>query len=510
MPTQVQLRRGTTAEHSSFTGAAGEVTVDTTKKTVVVHDGSTAGGMPLLPKTMSDGTANGVAYLNGSKVLTTGSAMQFDGNNFGLGGTPNGYGSAYTVLTINNATTGAVLDLNVNGTRTGALFATALETRLSSITSIPLVFYTGNAERARIDTSGNLIVGSTGTAGSRVSFGTQFIGNNGYANAIRFYDDGSAGTSQSSNSYGLGFINNAALSYSAGTSGSHVWFTNNTERARINSSGNFLVGQASWDFANNGTQIAATGRIFNTSSTDYNLELAGAQGGRVRFYTSAGGVGTTVGSITVGTSSTAYNTSSDYRLKQDIAPMTGALAKVAALRPVTYKWKLDGSASEGFIAHELAAVVPQCVTGEKDAMRTEQYQVGTQKVTKTRQVTDLRIEEREEIVLVDGKRVLRMVEHEVSVPLFEEVPLYNEDGSVATVTVQAVLDEEGNVVTPETTVPRTMQVPVMQEYEEDEPVMGERVVPDYQGIDTSFLVATLTAAIQELKAEFDAYKASHP
>lgn len=47
MSTQVQLRRGSTAEHSTFTGAAGEVTVDTTKKTVVVHDGSTAGGVPL-------------------------------------------------------------------------------------------------------------------------------------------------------------------------------------------------------------------------------------------------------------------------------------------------------------------------------------------------------------------------------------------------------------------------------------------------------------------------------
>ena len=79
MTTALQLRRGTTAQHSSFTGAIGEVTVDTSKKTIVVHDGATPGGMPLLPKTMTDGTANGVAYLNGSKVLTTGSALTFDG-----------------------------------------------------------------------------------------------------------------------------------------------------------------------------------------------------------------------------------------------------------------------------------------------------------------------------------------------------------------------------------------------------------------------------------------------
>jgi hypothetical protein len=77
---------------------------------------------------------------------------------------------------------------------------------------------------------------------------------------------------------------------------------------------------------------------------------------------------TFVGSITSTASSTGYNTSSDYRLKQNIAPMTGALAKVAQLKPVTYKWKVDGSNGQGFIAHELAEVVPDCVTGEKDAV----------------------------------------------------------------------------------------------------------------------------------------------
>jgi hypothetical protein len=48
--------------------------------------------------------------------------------------------------------------------------------------------------------------------------------------------------------------------------------------------------------------------------------------------------------------------------------MSGALAKVAQLKPVTYKWNVDNSESQGFIAHELQAVVPDCVTGEKDAV----------------------------------------------------------------------------------------------------------------------------------------------
>ena len=47
MATAIQRRRGTTTQHSTFTGLAGEITIDTTKNTVVVHDGSTAGGYPL-------------------------------------------------------------------------------------------------------------------------------------------------------------------------------------------------------------------------------------------------------------------------------------------------------------------------------------------------------------------------------------------------------------------------------------------------------------------------------
>ena len=55
----IQLRRGTTAQHSAFTGLVGEITVDTDKDTIVVHDGSTAGGIPLAKESaVSDGGLN--------------------------------------------------------------------------------------------------------------------------------------------------------------------------------------------------------------------------------------------------------------------------------------------------------------------------------------------------------------------------------------------------------------------------------------------------------------------
>jgi hypothetical protein len=77
-----------------------------------------------------------------------------------------------------------------------------------------------------------------------------------------------------------------------------------------------------------------------------------------------------VGFISTTAGATQYVTSSDYRLKENIAPMTGALTTVSALKPVTYNWKANGSNSQGFIAHELQAVVPECVVGEKDAVET--------------------------------------------------------------------------------------------------------------------------------------------
>jgi hypothetical protein len=77
---------------------------------------------------------------------------------------------------------------------------------------------------------------------------------------------------------------------------------------------------------------------------------------------------------TTGTATT-YATSSDYRLKTDAQPMVGASARVLALKPVNFEWISTGERVDGFLAHEAQAIVPECVTGTKDAMRDEEYEV---------------------------------------------------------------------------------------------------------------------------------------
>ena len=75
-----------------------------------------------------------------------------------------------------------------------------------------------------------------------------------------------------------------------------------------------------------------------------------------------------VGSISTSGSATAFNTSSDYRLKQDVGPISQAIARLMHLRPVRFRWKADpaGPQVDGFIAHEAQEIVPEAVTGFKD------------------------------------------------------------------------------------------------------------------------------------------------
>ena len=78
--------------------------------------------------------------------------------------------------------------------------------------------------------------------------------------------------------------------------------------------------------------------------------------------------GATLGGITSSTlsTSTTYGTSSDYRLKENIQDMSNATSRVLSLNPINFKWKSSSITQDGFLAHEVAEIVPEAVVGEKD------------------------------------------------------------------------------------------------------------------------------------------------
>jgi hypothetical protein len=152
--------------------------------------------------------------------------------------------------------------------------------------------------------------------------------------------------------------------------------TAGAERMRINSSGNLLVGTTSALSQTGIATFVGTGnglvtQVGNSSTAYQSTNTSGTSAYYAAIFSNNGNTFSTCGTIQVSGTATSYNTSSDYRLKEDVQPMTGALAKVTRLKPVTYKWKSDGTESQGFIAHELAEICPQAVSGEKDALKED-------------------------------------------------------------------------------------------------------------------------------------------
>ena len=335
--------------------------------------------------------------INGSSGLTAndGSVFTNASGNVGIGTSSPSYKLEVAGNATLNATSNPVFRLAEAGSVRGLLTASStIGVGIETNGALPIAMNTNGSERMRIDSSGNVGIGTSSPGGAAGQTNVEVVGSAGRGNltlnttqadgtdvaagSIAFR--GGPSTSGSAESR-IALISATTEGATANNRGGVLAFNtkaNNgalVERMRINSNGNLFLGTTTNPTSNSTgiiNAVASSGDAVNIKHTVngnnmFNLWQTGTTTYSALNF-NKGDTQLTRGNISVSTGGVAYNTTSDYRLKENVQPMSGALAKVAALKPVTYKWNADGSDGEGFIAHELQAVCPSAVTGEKDAV----------------------------------------------------------------------------------------------------------------------------------------------
>jgi hypothetical protein len=244
----------------------------------------------------------------------------------------------------------------------------------ATVTSGMLRFLTASSgtqsERARIDSAGNVAIGTTATGAARLTVtGVNGIvvngsGANGY-NVTQYVNDNAITMSTGvSGSTAAGWTTN--LAHVGTVSNSPLGFgTNSTERMRIDTSGNLLVGKTAVAATVVGAELAASGRIGSTLAGSTNatstLEVYSTGAAAYRFFVDMGG--------TVNATSATISAISDIRLKENVRDLDAGLDTILALKPRRFDWK-EGKGKDvkddmGFIAQEVEEVLPALIGGWK-------------------------------------------------------------------------------------------------------------------------------------------------
>jgi len=318
---------------------------------------------------------------------SVGTKMIVQGNgNVGIGtSTPNAdleLGGTGEVLRLSGSSTNAYIR-NTDGTTNQWYIGSGGNAGLQHYiyAAQPMTFHTSGLERLRIDSSGNVGIGTTSPGGRLQIGGTTadssnilMFGKTEYAaqSTLPYISQVSATTPGTTNDLqlfaggsGAGRIINNSFDFVVKTGGGTS--PSGTERMRIDSSGNLLVGTTDPDVAfgtSGGSSLQSNGQAHHSSSGTALVLNRTASDGTIAQFRKAG---TTVGSISVTTSATAYNTSSDQRLKENIADADDAGSKVDAIQVRQFDWKADGNHQDyGMIAQELVTVAPEAVSVPED------------------------------------------------------------------------------------------------------------------------------------------------
>jgi hypothetical protein len=373
MATIVKLKNSVTTTAAPTSLVQGEAAINITDKKLWV--GNAASGVVQILGAGATVSGTDVAYTGtltgGTGVVNLGSGQFYKDASGNIG-----VGTASPAVKLDiagaaHSTSGFILGTATNGT-TGQFATDNTNNYLDYLGSLIFRTAAASVERMRIDSSGNVGIGTNSPAYKldvaavlNASVRSVSSATNGYA-YFQLENTGGGRAWQVATG-GSSSVYNGALGFFDGTAGA--------ERMRIDSSGNLLVGTTSTNPAVsrvNGTNIPSGGGILTrggNSSSYFSLDVTSGQ--HMNFYTDNGSSFVLAGNISSNGSITAYNVTSDYRLKQNIAPLQNSLSKVLQLKPCSYNYIEGNQYSEGFIAHELAEIVPQAVTGEKDAVNED-------------------------------------------------------------------------------------------------------------------------------------------